>query len=125
MFDITNRESFLSIDSWLEEIHKNVGDDVLVMIFANKADLYDDPQSEEIQVTDAEIKQLAEQKNIQVIKTSAKTGLNVDESFIDMTKSLMTKKNQAGDQGSEDRKRKMGLAFKRLQFDKGDSESKN
>ena len=48
VFDITNRESFLSIDSWLEEIHKNVGDDVLVMIFANKADLYDDPQSEEI-----------------------------------------------------------------------------
>lgn len=97
MFDITNRESFLSIDSWLEEIHKNVGDDVLVMIFANKADLYDDPQSEEIQVTDAEIKQLAESKNLQVIKTSAKTGLNVDESFIDMTKSLMAKKNQAGD----------------------------
>ena len=43
MFDVTNRESFLSIDSWLEEIHKNVGDDVLVMVFANKADLYDDP----------------------------------------------------------------------------------
>lgn len=65
-------------------------------------------------MTDAEIKQLAESKNLQVIKTSAKTGLNVDESFIDMTKSLMAKKNQAGDQGSEDRKRKMGLAFKRL-----------
>lgn len=61
-----------------------------------------------------------------MIKTSAKTGLNVDESFINMTKNLITKKNAAGDQGSEDRKRKMGLAFKRLQFDKNnDQTSKN
>jgi GTPase SAR1 family protein len=53
VFDITNRESFLSIDSWLEEIHKHVGDDVLIMVFANKSDLLEDPdQQEEIQVTE-------------------------------------------------------------------------
>ena len=39
VFDITNRESFLSIDSWLEEIKKNVGEDVLIFVFANKADI--------------------------------------------------------------------------------------
>ena len=40
---------FLSIDSWLEEIYKNVGDDVFILIFANKSDLMDDPdQIEEI-----------------------------------------------------------------------------
>ena len=49
VFDITNRESFLSIDSWLEEIYKNVGEDVFILIFANKSDLMDDPdQIEEI-----------------------------------------------------------------------------
>jgi len=47
VFDITQRESFLSIDSWLEEVRKNVGDDVLIMIFANKSDLLDEPDSQE------------------------------------------------------------------------------
>lgn len=90
MFDITNRESFLSIDSWLEEIHKNVGDDVLIFIFANKSDLLqDNDQQEEIQVTEQDIKELQAAKNIPVIMTSAKTGANVDESFIDMTKRLI------------------------------------
>lgn len=54
VFDITNRESFLSIDSWLEEIHKNVGDDVLIMIFANKSDILTEPDQsqEEVQVSE-------------------------------------------------------------------------
>jgi len=53
-------------------------------------------------------------KGIPVIRTSAKTGNNVDESFIDMTKQLILKKNQSGNSGAEDRKKSMGLAFKRL-----------
>ena len=47
VFDITNRESFLNIDSWLEEINKNVGDDVLIMIFANKSDLLNENSDNE------------------------------------------------------------------------------
>ena len=47
VFDITQRESFLSIDSWLEEVRKNVGDDVLIMIFANKSDLLEEPDAQE------------------------------------------------------------------------------
>ena len=68
-----------------------MGEDVLIFIFANKADLYEDDQVEEgeIQVTMQEIKELEEAKKIPVILTSAKTGRNVDESFIDMTKRLI------------------------------------
>ena len=76
-----------------------MGEDVLIFIFANKADLLEDKDTadnEEIQVTEEEIKQLQEQKNIQVIYTSAKTGKNVDESFIAMTKKLIHKKSQGG-----------------------------
>ena len=47
VFDITQRESFLSIDSWLEEVRKNVGDDVLIMIFANKSDFLEEPDAQE------------------------------------------------------------------------------
>jgi hypothetical protein len=41
-----------------------------------------------------------------VIKTSAKTGLNVDESFLEMTKKLIVKKNNSG---QDDKKKSLGL----------------
>ena len=50
VFDVTSRESFQNIPSWLKEIEKNTGDDVHVIVFANKADL-----AEEVVVTDKEI----------------------------------------------------------------------
>ena len=48
------------------------------------------------------------------MKTSAKFGTNVDDSFFDLTKKLIVEKNKNG--GGDDRKRSMGLAFKRLQI---------
>ena len=50
VFDLTNRESFLSIPVWLNEIEKHSGPDVKIMVFANKMD-----DEAEIQVTDEEI----------------------------------------------------------------------
>ena len=49
-----------------------------------------------------------------MVKTSAKFGTNVDDSFFDLTKKLIIEKNKNG--GSNDRKRSMGLAFKKLQL---------
>ena len=71
-----------------------MGDDVLIFIFANKSDLLENSEAaqesgEEIQVTEQDIKDLQAAKNIPVIMTSAKSGNNVDESFIDMTKRLI------------------------------------
>jgi len=83
VFDITNKESFQNIDSWLDEIDKNVGEDVNIMIFANKSDL---TNPEDVMVTEEEIAEFSKLKGIPVIKTSAKTGAGVDDSFIDMTK---------------------------------------
>jgi hypothetical protein len=39
VFDVTNKESFQNINSWLDEIDKNVGEEVNIMIFANKSDI--------------------------------------------------------------------------------------
>ena len=47
VFDMTNRESFQAIDGWLQEVEKHSGNDVSIMVFANKADCKD-----EIVVTD-------------------------------------------------------------------------
>ena len=40
--DLTNKESFLSIDGWLSEVEKHSGSDVQIMVFANKSD--EDPE---------------------------------------------------------------------------------
>lgn len=93
------------------------------MIFANKSDLLDEPDAQdEIQVSEQDIKEYSAAKSIPIIRTSARTGANVDESFIDMTKQLIVKKNQQGDKG-DDRKKNMGLAFKRLQFSEQNTQS--
>ena len=53
------------------------------MVFANKSDITDES---EIQVSEEEIKQFMKRTGIPVIRTSARTGQNVDDSFLDMTK---------------------------------------
>ena len=66
-------------------------------------------------MTDEDIKRFEEtHKNIPVVKTSAKLGTNVDDSFLELTKKLIIDKNKNG--GGDDRKRSMGLAFKKLQL---------
>jgi len=111
---VTNKESFQNISSWLEEIDKNVGEEVNIMIFANKSDI---TSADEVQVTDEEMNEFSKLKGIPIIKTSARTGEGVDDSFLDMTKQLIVRKSQAGSSNDE-RKRNMGLAFKKLQLGK-------
>lgn len=60
-------------------------------VLANKSDCL----AEEVEVTDADIKKFEEESGLKVIKTSAKTGENVDESFLDMTKKLIVKRNSS------------------------------
>jgi GTPase SAR1 family protein len=123
VFDLCNKESFQNIPSWIKEIEKNVGLDIKIMVFANKSDVTD---PEELQVTDEDIKAFVEEYKIPVIRTSARTGDQVDSSFLDMTKSLIVKKNEEGQSQVEDRKKNMGLAFKRLQLGKeGAAESES
>lgn len=76
----------------MKEVEKHSGEDVTVMVLANKSD----SPSDEIEVSDADIKKFEEETKLKVIKTSAKSGLNVDESFLEMTKKLIVKKNNSG-----------------------------
>lgn len=111
VFDLTSKESFENLPNWLSDVHERLGEDVNIIVFANKSDI-EDPT--EFQVTDEEIAQFTKDTGIKVIKTSARTGNNVDDSFLEMTKTLITKRSEAAN--PDDRKKNMGLAFKRLQL---------
>ncbi len=92
MFDLCSKESFLNIGSWLKEVEKHSGEDVSIMVLANKSDV----PSDEIEVTDSDIKKFEDDTGLKVLRTSAKSGSNVDESFLEMTKRLIVKKNSSG-----------------------------
>ena len=92
MFDLCSKESFLNLGSWLKEVEKHSGEDVSIMVLANKSDAAQD----EVEVSEADIKKFEEDSGLKVLRTSAKTGANVDESFLEMTKRLIVKKNNSG-----------------------------
>lgn len=91
----------MNVSSWLKEVEKHSGEDVTVMVLANKSDI-----EEEAEVSDVDIRKFEEEFSLKVIKTSAKSGLNVDESFLEMTKKLIVKKNKTG---TDDKKKSLGL----------------
>mmetsp|Transcript_12195 Transcript_12195/g.13726 ORF Transcript_12195/g.13726 Transcript_12195/m.13726 type:complete len:112 (-) Transcript_12195:66-401(-) len=85
-------KSFEDIPEWLTEVSKYVPEDTYKILLINKSDVKD----EEKVVTEEIMKKFQEETGIVVMDTSAKTGLNVDEAFIQITKHLLKKKTEEG-----------------------------
>ncbi|KAJ3991849.1 GTP binding protein [Lentinula boryana] len=91
VFDITNRQSFLSTTKWIDDVRSERGNDVIIVLVGNKADL-----SDKRQVTLEEATVTATGMNIMFMETSAKAGHNVKSLFKKIAMSLpgMEKENQ-------------------------------
>lgn len=88
LFDVTRRESFENLQSWIKEIWTHNGKGIIpIVILGNKADLRDQhPDSISNAVAERYCEKLSEQTrpqgfDIRFMETSAKTGLNVGEAF--------------------------------------------
>jgi len=75
-YDITRRDSFESLTSWLSDCRKFSSGDVTIVLIGNKIDLDSNRQ-----VSTQEAKEFAEKNNLLFFETSAKTGHNVDLAF--------------------------------------------
>ena len=75
VFDLTKKESYDHIKSWINEAKEN-NDKLKTILIGNKLDLKD----ERIVAIDV-AKQFAEKNNLKYIETSAKDGTNINESF--------------------------------------------
>ena len=84
VYDITNRASFKSIDSWLKELDTNP----TIILVGNKSDLEDKRQ---VQIE--EIKNNPNLKDKIFFECSVKNGINVKEIFIEAAKLLYKKSN--------------------------------
>jgi Ras-related protein Rab-2A len=85
-FDITRRETFLSLEKWLEETKNNGNPNMVIVLVANKVDL----DSQRV-VSREEAEKFARENKLLYIEASAKTGFNVNETFLRTGKEVLTK----------------------------------
>ena len=76
IYDVTNRDSFKNLESWLIEIEKNASENVLKILIGNKNDLQDE---KDIKTEEGEA--FAKRNGMQFMETSAKMNTNVTEAF--------------------------------------------
>ena len=76
VYDITNRNSFNSVQEWIDDCTKQTPKTILLLLIGNKNDLND---KREVQYEEGE--EFAKKKNMIFLETSAKTGNNINTIF--------------------------------------------
>jgi Ras-related protein Rab-22 len=83
VYDITQKQTFLTVKKWIKELQQKGPPDVLIAIVGNKQDLEDRRK-----VSYNQAKAYAAEINAFFIETSAKKNININELFINIGKSL-------------------------------------
>ena len=104
VYDITDRESFENLNSWLIEIEKNANKNVYKLLIGNKCDL-----EEKRKVSYQEGKEFASSNGMQFIETSAKTDTKVKDAFEMLTQEII-KSTITKDKGMEKKDKAVHLA---------------
>ena len=86
VYDISDYDSFEHIKTWMDEIHQYAKENVLIFLVGNKSDLTDKRK-----VTKKEGQELANQYGIHFLETSAKNRSNINELFIEASKTFIEK----------------------------------
>ncbi|KAG0169178.1 Ras- protein Rab6 [Apophysomyces sp. BC1015] len=76
VYDISNRNSFLSTTKWIDDVRAERGNEAIVVLVGNKTDL-----NEKREVTMEEGEKKSKELQVMFIETSAKAGHNVKPLF--------------------------------------------
>lgn len=77
VYSVTDRESFLNVATWIEELKEKVNPKSVIVLVSNKNDCH----PEERKVSSREGEQLADRNNLKYFAASAKTGESIEELF--------------------------------------------
>jgi Ras-related protein Rab-10 len=93
VYDITSAKTFDNITKWLRNIDEHANEDVEKMILGNKCDMADKRQ-----VSRQKGEEIARQHSVPFLETSAKSNINVEKAFLDLTQAILNKTpNRDGD----------------------------
>mmetsp|Transcript_2104 Transcript_2104/g.5334 ORF Transcript_2104/g.5334 Transcript_2104/m.5334 type:complete len:214 (-) Transcript_2104:556-1197(-) len=86
VYDITRRETFNHLASWLEDARQHANPNMTIMLIGNKCDL-----THRRAVTTEEGEQFAKEHGLIFLETSARTAHNVEEAFINTAREIYRK----------------------------------
>ncbi|XP_008060584.1 ras-related protein Rab-2B isoform X1 [Carlito syrichta] len=89
VYDITRRETFNHLTSWLEDARQHSSSNMVIMLIGNKSDL-----ESRRDVKREEGEAFAREHGLIFMETSAKTACNVEEAFINTAKEIYRKIQQ-------------------------------
>jgi Ras-related protein Rab-2A len=96
VFDISRRQTFLSVTSWLHDLRQIAEEGIVVILVGNKCDLADDSMVDSGQegqskraVTREEAEQWCRENSVmQYVETSAKSGEGVERAFLEVAERI-------------------------------------
>ena len=83
IYDVTNRQTFENVKTWVNQIREEAAPNVIIYIAGNKIDM-----EEERKVEKDEGEKLAEELEFPFVETSAKNGININETFEDLVERI-------------------------------------
>ena len=112
VFDVTNRNSFNQTRMWMTSIHDSLTDPVDIVLVGNKCDM-------ERTVSLQEAQDLAAEFGVPYAETSAKSGENVEKTFMDLARTVKRNKDQQLQQTTNNNQRKVDLKNQNNEEKKG------
>ena len=117
VFDLTEKESFESLNNWLIEIEKNANKNVVKILIGNKCDLEDKRV-----ISYSQAKDFADSNGLKYVETSAKTNNNVTEAFSEIGKELMDASSKDKEFFANENKKTISISDKTMDLN---SKNKN
>ena len=83
IYDVTNTETYDNVENWISQIKEEASPNVVIYLVGNKVDMEDKRK-----VSTEEGQKIADDNNLPFIETSAKSDININETFDNLVEKM-------------------------------------